>query len=403
MAYFFQPSLSGLLVQALGALAMAALALALYRTMPRAALKYWSIGWTTLFVSLAALYVASYVAPDNSREAEPKTLAYLGHALYLLGEYVFGYLVIAGCRAYAGVEAPPRSERWLIVPAAAWCFWLAKWAGGNINLLFAVHTLVYPYLFFSALRVLRASRPSRHATVGVSVMKIALMLLTIDYLHYAPLFATSSYQKLDVFDAYLTYAPLYDLLFQVVLMFGMVMAVAGQTQGDLEAANADLKRARDRVEAASRMDPLTETLNRRAFVNVLADRLRDGRGVGRGVVAVVDLDDLKVLNDQYGHAAGDAALQALSTALRSCAEPEDLLFRWGGDEFVLLLSDVPLTAAEARFDGFNGKLLRTPIPGADAPVDLRASVGLSEFNDPQSLDVAIGRADQAMYRRKKTA
>ena len=161
MAYFFQPSLSGLLVQALGALAMAALAIALYRTMPRAALKYWAIGWSTLCVSLAALYVASYVAPTANPTADPRTLVYLGHALYLLGEYVFGYLVIAGCRAYAGVGGPPRSERWLIVPAAAWCFWLAKWAGGNINLLFAVHTLVYPYLFFSALRVLRAARPSQ--------------------------------------------------------------------------------------------------------------------------------------------------------------------------------------------------------------------------------------------------
>ena len=403
MAYFFQPSLSGLLVQALGALAMAALAVALYRTMPRPALKYWSIGWVTLSVSLGALYIAAYVSGDGERVRTNDTTSYLGHVVYLLGEYVFGYLVVAGCRSYAGGASPPRSERWLILPAAAWCFWLAKWAGGNINLLFAVHTLIYPYLFFSALRVLRAVRPGRHASVGLAVMKIALMLITIDYLHYAPLFATSSYQNLRVFDAYLTYAPLYDLLFQIVLMFGMVMSVAGQTQEELEAANADLKRARDRVEAASRMDPLTDTLNRRAFAHVLSDRTRDSRGLGRGVVAVVDLDDLKVLNDQYGHAAGDAALQALSAALRTCAEPEDLLFRWGGDEFVLLLSDIPLTAAEARFDGFNGKLQRTPIPGADAPIDLRASVGLSEFNDPQSLDLAIGRADQAMYRRKKTA
>ena len=51
-------------------------------------------------------------------------------------------------------------------------------------------------------------------------------------------------------DAYLTYAPLYDLLFQVMLMFGMVMASTGQVQEELEAVNADLKRARDRVEAS---------------------------------------------------------------------------------------------------------------------------------------------------------
>ena len=57
-------------------------------------------------------------------------------------------------------------------------------------------------------------------------------------------------------EAYLTYAPLYDLLFQVMLMFGMVMASTGQVQEELEAVNADLKRARNRVEASAWLDPL---------------------------------------------------------------------------------------------------------------------------------------------------
>lgn len=395
MAYFFQPSLSGLLVQAVGALLMAALSIALRRTIPRPALRYWSIGWVTLCASLQGLYVASYYAP----------VAYIGHVVYLLGEYVFGYMVIAGCRHYAYRVPARRSDVWLLAPALAWCLWLARVAGGNVNLLFAVHTLIYPYLFFSALRVLHGAKAGRHAEMGLRVMRFALLLLTVDYLHYAPLFATSSYQsgKIPVIDAYLTYAPLYDLLFQVMLMFGMVMASTGQVQEELEAVNADLKRARDRVEASARMDPLTAALNRRAFAAVLADQNRTGFGLMRGVVVVVDLDDLKLLNDTYGHAAGDAALQGLADALRSCLEGDDLLFRWGGDEFVLILRGATLAHAEARFDGFNEKLRARPIPGAADPVDLRASVGLSEFADTATLDHAIARADQAMYRRKKPA
>lgn len=392
MAYFFPSSLSGLLVQAVGALLMAALCIALRRTIPRPALRYWSIGWVTLCVSLQGLYVASFYAPA----------AYIGHVVYLLGEYVFGYMVIAGCRHYAlGVPAR-RSDVWLLAPALAWCLWLARVAGGNINFLFAVHTLVYPYLFFSALRVLHGAKVGRHAGMGIRVMRLALLLLTIDYLHYAPLFA-SSFQGNRVIEAYLTYAPLYDLLFQVMLMFGMVMASTGQVQEELEAVNADLKRARDRVEASARLDPLTAALNRRAFAAVLADQNRAGSGLMRGVVVVVDLDDLKLLNDTYGHAAGDAALQGLADALRSCLEGDDLLFRWGGDEFVLILRGATLAHAEARFDGFNEKLRAKAIPGASDPIDLRASVGLSEFVDAATLDHAIARADQAMYRRKKPA
>jgi|RhiMethySRZTD1v2_1073278.scaffolds.fasta_scaffold98108_3 diguanylate cyclase (GGDEF)-like protein len=393
MAYFFQPSLSGLLVQAVGALLMAALSIALRRTIPRPALRYWSIGWVTLCASLQGLYLASYYS----------SVAYVGHVVYLLGEYVFGYMVIAGCRHYAFGVPARRSDVWLLAPALAWCLWLARVAGGNINLLFAVHTLIYPYLFFSALRVLHGAKTGPHAEMGLRVMRMALMLLTVDYLHYAPLFATSSYSPIKVIDAYLTYAPLYDLLFQVMLMFGMVMASTGQVQEELEAVNADLKRARDRVEASARLDPLTAALNRRAFAAVLADQNRTGFGLMRGVVVVVDLDDLKLLNDTYGHAAGDAALQGLADALRSCLEGDDLLFRWGGDEFVLILRGATLAHAEARFDGFNEKLRARPMPGAPDPVDLRASVGLSEFSDAATLDHAIARADQAMYRRKKPA
>lgn len=391
MAYFFQPSLSGLLLQAVGAFLMAALCIALLRTVRRPALRYWSVGWLALCVSLQGLYLASYY--DTFRQS--------GQVVYLCGEYIFGYLVIAGCRRYATGASPNRREAWLLVPLVAFAVTLARFAGGNVDVFFAVHTLIYSFLFFRALRVLRVVKPGRHALLGLGVMKMALLLLTIDYLHYAPLFATSSYQHLRVFDAYLAYAPLYDLIFQVMLMFGMVMAVTGEVQQDLESTNADLKEARDQLEATSRMDPLTSALNRRAFSAVLADRSLAGRAITRGVMAVVDLDGLKLLNDRFGHAAGDAALQALVGALRACVQSEDLLFRWGGDEFVLLLKDRTAASAEACCGGLNERLRGTRLPGAASPIDLRASVGFSEFEDSASLNSAIARADEAMYQRKE--
>ena len=393
MASFFNPNLVALLVQALGALLMAALCIALLRTMSRPALRYWSMGWVVLCISLQGLYLATY----------SEAFRLPGHVVYLLGQYVFGYLLYIGCRRYALGESPKRTELWLLVPAAVWCVWLSIFAGGDVNVLFAVHALVYPYLFFRALRVLGGVTASPHVKVGLGVMKLALFLLTIDYLHYAPLRAVASYQDLTLLNRYLDNAPLYDLMFQVMLMFGMVMTATGRVQQELEAANSDLKRARDRLEETSRMDPLTSALNRRAFTAVLGDRNRDGRELTSGVVAVVDLDGLKALNDRYGHAAGDAALLALAEALRACIGSDDLLFRWGGDEFVLLLKGEHAASAEARLRRLNDELMTTAIPGAETPQDLRASVGVSEFSDATSLQHAIQEADRAMYTRKKTA
>jgi len=391
MANFFQANLVALMVQAAGAVLMAALCIALLRSMSRPALRYWSMGWVLLSISLQGLYLATY----------SQTFWFSGHVVYLLGEYVFAYMVYVGCRRYALDESPKAGELWLLVPTTIWCIWLARFAGGNVNVLFAVHALVYPYLFFRALRMLGRVTPGSHVRVGLRVMKLALFLLTIDYLHYAPLRAAASYQELTTFDQYLTFSPLYDLIFQVMLMFGMVMTATGGVQQELETANADLKRAHDRLEVTSRMDPLTSALNRRAFSAALADYGRDGRDLAKGVVAVVDLDGLKGLNDQFGHAAGDAALLAVAEALRRCIGSNGLLFRWGGDEFVILLDGEREIDADRRFSSLSEHLLATTIPGSETPLDLRASVGFSEYSDLDSLHRAIDEADRLMYTRKK--
>src|SRR5262245_8384297 len=103
MAYFFKPDLIGLMIQAAGALLMAALCIAVLRAMSRPALRYWSVGWVTLCISLQGLYLATYA---------PQTFWFPGQVIYLLGEYIFGYMVFVGCRRFATGEAPKKSEAW---------------------------------------------------------------------------------------------------------------------------------------------------------------------------------------------------------------------------------------------------------------------------------------------------
>jgi hydroxyacylglutathione hydrolase len=384
--------LIGLFVQAVGALLMASLCAVLLRTVRKDPLMYWSIGWVALFTSLSWLWM-SFFAPH---------LQWAGQTVYLLGEYAFGYLVIAGCRLYAKGERPKRREAWLLLLGLALALWLPRLGGDDFNVFFAVHTLIYAYLFFAAFRVMRHAPTNNRSVTGVRVMNVALVLLTLDYLHYAPLFALSSLQILPNTVSYLVYAPLYDLIFEFMLMFGMVMIVTGDVQHELEAANRELGAAHDRLETLAQIDHLTSALNRHAFSSLLA-RPRATTSVLAGCAAIVDVDDLKKLNDRHGHPVGDGAIQAVAAALRSVMRANDWLFRWGGDEFLMLLIGASDADARARLEPLNERLRQIHLPGLTMPIDVSATAGFAPFADAASLDEVIARADHAMYATKKQA
>ncbi len=151
----------------------------------------------------------------------------------------------------------------------------------------------------------------------------------------------------------------------------------------------------------AQLDHLTSALNRHAF-NLLMENPRTGdRPVVHGCAALVDIDDLKIVNDEYGHPAGDAAIRAVASAIRSCIRADDLLFRWGGDEFLVLLFGVSESEARARLETLNQRLKQTALAGLPHPVDLSAAVGYAAFDDATSFDDVIAVADTAMYGAKR--
>lgn len=172
-----------------------------------------------------------------------------------------------------------------------------------------------------------------------------------------------------------------------------VLAALAATAGALQ---AEAERARDLARAA-RTDPLTGLLNRRGFAEALAES-RVGRP--QGVLAYLDMDGLKRLNDAHGHAAGDAAIRAMAARLTAQAAPGELAARLGGDEFALWLPGADLAAARRRC----GALGRPgPLPGfpAAGPAAVAASLGLAEAGPEASAETLIAMADVEMYARKR--
>jgi diguanylate cyclase (GGDEF)-like protein len=143
-------------------------------------------------------------------------------------------------------------------------------------------------------------------------------------------------------------------------------------------------------------DALTGIANRSAFTEGLSARLAAG---GTCHVALLDLDDFKVVNDRLGHGVGDALLRALSRSLHERLRPQDIVARLGGDEFTLLLPD--LDDAEA------GRLLGEVAEAVQRPLSLdghdlapRVSIGLTAARDGEDPEEVLRRADVAMYAAK---
>jgi diguanylate cyclase (GGDEF)-like protein/PAS domain S-box-containing protein len=179
----------------------------------------------------------------------------------------------------------------------------------------------------------------------------------------------------------------------------LLAAIAGQVGIALHQVAAH-----ERLEELSTTDPMTGLLNRRTFNERVQARVQpvDDAAAMSGVLAFVDLDNFKLVNDRIGHQAGDEALIAVAKALRAAVRTEDLVARLGGDEFALWLDGVDISLAVDRaYDLLADTKMFEPF-SVDPEHPLGMSIGLAVF-DPtsgESLERLIARADAAMYEIK---
>ena len=139
------------------------------------------------------------------------------------------------------------------------------------------------------------------------------------------------------------------------------------------------------------MDDLTGALRRdRGLADLQREIERARRSDGRLVLAFVDVDGLKTINDTHGHAAGDQLLRDVVGALRARLRSYDLIVRYGSDEFVCALPGTDISTAQSRFDEAE-RTLNEADPRASV------SVGLAELLNANSLEDLVARADAALY------
>ncbi|RPE70563.1 diguanylate cyclase (GGDEF)-like protein [Tibeticola sediminis] len=150
------------------------------------------------------------------------------------------------------------------------------------------------------------------------------------------------------------------------------------------------------------LDALTGLPGRRAlYQRLAAEHARSQRSVHRCAVVLIDLDRFKPVNDQYGHLVGDDFLRAFAAALRAELRPYDAAFRFGGDEFVLVLPDVTNDQAEAVVERIRQRLQRQPLLEVDGtPLWAEFSAGVAALDGARTPAEALGRADAQLYAAK---
>jgi len=176
-------------------------------------------------------------------------------------------------------------------------------------------------------------------------------------------------------------------------------------EGGVVALHADIterKRREQELLRLSRTDPLTGACNRRYFMELARREVRRaGRYQKPLALLAMDLDHFKRVNDQHGHAAGDAALRHFVSQARSTLREVDLLGRLGGEEFAALLPETPGEQAMHAAERVRQRLAASPLSWAGAALPLSVSIGVAELGrDENEVTAALQRADRALYLAK---
>jgi diguanylate cyclase (GGDEF)-like protein len=167
--------------------------------------------------------------------------------------------------------------------------------------------------------------------------------------------------------------------------------------------SADIRYAVDKIKQVSDTDDLTGLYNMRAFSSMLQRAFKQSVRYGHSMsVVMIDSDNLKQINDKHGHEAGNRLLQHLVRCIREQLRGSDVMARFGGDEFILLLSETNNKGAQEMAERIRKavEISRFDIRGGDTNVTV--SLGVASYpEDGGNLEVILDKADKAMYRAKQ--
>lgn len=157
-------------------------------------------------------------------------------------------------------------------------------------------------------------------------------------------------------------------------------------------------KAREALEKLSVTDFLTNTYNRRYFIKKLEEEIERSKRTGRDFsLAMLDVDWFKTINDRFGHNAGDHVLKSIADFIKNRIRSADCLARWGGEEFMILLTDTSIIKAHGLLEELRQGISKISIPGVD---NFTGSFGAVGYTPDDTADTMVHKADNMMYEAK---
>jgi diguanylate cyclase (GGDEF)-like protein len=394
----------GVLVQLGGAALLVGFFMLLRRyVFRRAYFSAWVTAWLAMTVGISALVVRyMLVMPLDPAASDDAPLVRLLYFVYQSAKLVSFVFFLRGTAMYVagGRAAGPFMRRPLVIGAILFAAGSAVGARSGLNeMVIWQSILAVPTLGYCGSMLLWL--PHSRRTLGSVATGAGFALLAALWLAYGGAFAlTIAHAGTPLARAatqFVGYNSYFDLLLDVLLGYGMVVLLMEDAKREVADAQTELRVSHDRLNRAAMFDSLTDSLNRRAFVEGVG--LEMARATF-GTVVIADIDNLKLVNDRHGHAVGDLLIRRCAEVLRSALRPYDKLYRWGGDEFLLV---VPSAHAADMLDRLQVRLtaaedLHSPADGER--VRLEVSLGAADYSRAEEMGAAIDRADLEMYQDK---
>lgn len=393
-------SFIGVVVQLGGELLLVLLFVLLRRyVLRRGYFTAWTAAWASGGVAILALCVRYIIMPSfAARPIDDNSPAVLAlYLAYQLGKLTSFALFVSGTAMYVTGSRLLGSRKYVYGGVAAYAVLSLAGASGDLNQL-VVWQAPVAVVSLGTCAALLFTLPSSRRTLGSNAGGGAFASLATLWLLYGIAFGLSDAGQAPTWAVTIVNFNTYlDLLLNIALGFAMVVLLMEDAKREVDDAQAELRVQHDQLRRAALYDTLTDSLNRRAFAQGVG--LEMARGTF-GTVVIADLDNLKFVNDSHGHTAGDLLLRQCAELLRATLRPYDKLYRWGGDEFLLVMPSARGEDVEARLREVLRQAPPVTVPNGSATVRLEVSIGASDYTSAEGLEACIQLADQAMYRQK---
>lgn len=313
-------------------------------------------------------------------------------------------------------EAPANKRRWVGVYLATKLLFGLAW-GSSVWFLMPVATPLYGMMLYIVLSGICAMVVLVHSMFWTSVVAF-LSGIYLPVLLYAMLYP----QPLDTYVAiagalYASLLIIYSGVVNRQLVSGLRAAQQAQMLTEelldanvraelslnaLQDEHLRLQQALQTIRSMAHQDELTQLPNRRAAIAALNERLLiwENRQEPSSLI-MLDIDHFKTINDSHGHDVGDAVLVALAQRLQQQLRPYDLLARFGGEEFIILLPGMRLDDAAQLARRLCEQLAGAPLLQQPVQLPVTASFGITQLRHGDTLHDWLRRADQAMYKSKR--